>query len=306
MQRWSQVCAAIALTASTWLPAIARADGPSVTECLTANADAIKLDNEHKLRAERKQLLVCAAESCPPEIRQECTKRLEQVSQAVPSIVFDVRDATGADMSVVKVTMDGEVLAERLIGTAIELDPGEHQFTFEVAGQPAVSKTFVIRVSEQNRRENIVFDQLNRAPAAVPAPPPPAPPPAAPLPAPVPESKSLSGRRIAALVAGGVGVVGLGIGGAFGIDAISQRNKARTDCPNATCRTKAGSDEWSQAKFDGQHCNRCVYHRWCWSSHRRYALVHRWLVKRKSPSRPRPRRHRTEGKLVKSCAIECC
>jgi hypothetical protein len=238
------VCSMIAALSPLLSPGQARAAEPSIEDCLAANHASIKLDSDNKLRAERAQLLICAAESCPAEIRLECAKRVDQVNQALPSIVFDVKDGTGADASAVKIAMDGEVVADRLRGTAIALDPGEHQFTFEIAGEPPLTKRLMVRVSEQNRRETIAFPPLaSRVTATQPAPQP-------------PENQQpkrpLSGQRIAALAAGGVGVAGVVIGSVFGLEAKSRKTNAEGfNCSNGICRTQDGVDAWSSARTAG-------------------------------------------------------
>jgi hypothetical protein len=80
---------------------------------MTASNASLKLGEEHKLRAERSQLLVCAHAACPSEIRKECLARVDEVNAQIPTIVLSAKDRKGTDISAVKVTMDGEVLAER-------------------------------------------------------------------------------------------------------------------------------------------------------------------------------------------------
>jgi hypothetical protein len=84
----------------------------------------------------------------------------------MPSIVFEAKDAAGNDVSAVTVAMDGELLAHRLEGVPLGVDPGEHQFVFQAAGQPAIQKQLVIRQSQKDRRETIVFAQLGAGAAA--------------------------------------------------------------------------------------------------------------------------------------------
>ena len=113
--------------------------------------------NHHKLRDARAQLLICSAASCPGDVRDECIRRVGEVNVAMPTIVFEPKDAASSDLSAVKVTMDGAPLAERLEGTALSIDPGEHTFTFDTPGQPPIQKQFVIREGEKDRRERITF-----------------------------------------------------------------------------------------------------------------------------------------------------
>jgi serine/threonine-protein kinase len=71
-----------------------------------------------------------------------------------------------------------------------------------------------------------------------------------PLPAPS-AGGGLGTQKILALVSGGVGVIGVGVGTAFGIIAISKKNNAQSICPGAECPTQAGSSDWSNAGSAG-------------------------------------------------------
>jgi hypothetical protein len=172
----------------------ARASDPTTADCLSANEQSIQLRADHKLRDARAQLLICAAASCPSDVRNACTRRVVDVNLAIPTIVFEAKDSAGNDLTAVKVSMDGHPLLQKLEGIAISLDPGEHRFTFETAGQPPVEKTFVLQEAEKGRHVTVTFGaqpsptpppEATAAPApSAPTPPPPnlpttAPPPSA-------------------------------------------------------------------------------------------------------------------------------
>jgi hypothetical protein len=250
--------AAAVLTA----PAPAHAADPTTADCLGASESSISLRNEHKLRAARAQLLVCAAPNCPADIRTECTRRVAEVNAAIPTIVFEVKDTSANDVSAVKVSMDGQLLAERLEGTSLSIDPGVHVFTFESAGQAKVEKQLVIRQGEKDRRERITVGG-----AASTTPPAAAAPQAAPTTAettappvtttPTEPSSLQSGQpsrlgtqKIAAIVAAGVGVVGVGIGAVFGLQSMSKHNDASNACPDK-CTDQSGVDLWNSARSAG-------------------------------------------------------
>jgi len=110
------------------------------------------------------QLLTCASANCPADIRKDCTSRVEEVNAQIPTVIFRAKDASGADITAVKVTMDGEVLADRLEGTALSIDPGEHTFTFETAGQSPVTKKLVIQQNQKDRAEVVTFLGSRRPP----------------------------------------------------------------------------------------------------------------------------------------------
>ena len=162
MKRRLSVLAPALFAGGLLLSASARAADPTTADCLAASEASFKSGNDHKLRAERAQLLICASPNCPADIRKECARRVDEVNAAIPTIIFEAKGASGADLSAVKVTMDGEVLAERLEGSALSIDPGEHTFVFETAGQPSLTKQFVIGEAQKERREAISFGLRQR------------------------------------------------------------------------------------------------------------------------------------------------
>ncbi len=238
---------ALAAASSILVSGPAKAADPTTADCLAASDASLRSGNEHKLRAERSQLLVCAAASCPADIRRECIRRVDEVNAAIPTLIFAAEDADGRDLTAVKVTMDGELLAERLEGTALSIDPGQHDFVFETAGQPRLTGQYVIREGQKDRRESIKFGVGTTAesPRA-----------ASPLPLPAaPASEDdanqgLGTQRIVAIFAAGAGVVGVGVGGALGMLAVSKKNDAEKVCPGQ-CADQNGVDLWSDAKSAG-------------------------------------------------------
>jgi hypothetical protein len=194
-------------------------------------------------------------------VRDACARQVMQVNQAMPTVVFEVKTTTGQELTDVKVSMDGEPIATRLEGTAISLDPGEHQFTFEAAGQPPLTKTLVIHEGEKDRHESVV---LGGAPQTVPAPTPPSAPAPSPSPAsPAPTAVAPSpppptdaapqdggnSQRTWGLVVGGVSVAGLAVGSIFGLMATSSWSSATsgpTGCPSKQgCSQQAINDRSS-------------------------------------------------------------
>jgi hypothetical protein len=133
---------------------------------------ALQLRGDHKLIEARTQLLICAALSCPADVRSDCERKVEEVNAALPTVVFEAKDASGADLSGVKVAMDGQPLVEHLDGTAITVNPGEHRFTFEIAGQPPIEKTIVLNEGEKDRHESVAVSAPKPAEALAEPPPP--------------------------------------------------------------------------------------------------------------------------------------
>jgi hypothetical protein len=254
MNRLPRATSLFALTCAALLGMAteALAAEPTIAECLASNDKSISLRGDHKLLAARKELLVCAASTCPAEVRKECMRRIDTVNSSLPTVVIEAKDGGGNDLVAVKVTMDGEVLTEKLDGSALSMDPGAHTFTFEVAGQPPITKQLVIREGQKDRREVLQFG----APAS--ATPSPAAAPAAKTTAnpaietSVDQVSSSSGgtQKTLALVAGGVGVVGVAVGSIFGLSSMSKHSEAEDQCPGA-CSNQAGVDLWNDARSAG-------------------------------------------------------
>jgi hypothetical protein len=206
------------------VPAVAHAADPTVTACLSSSERAIQLRARHELRAARAELLQCAAASCPGEIRQECAVQVDKVTLAIPTLVFAVKNVAGKELSAVRVSMDGHVIAEQLEGIALELDPGEHEFRFEVAGEIPVTERLILHEGEKDRRETVAVGPVLGA--RVPTPPQ--------LPSTTAPAEVRPRRRLLGLGVGVVGVVGLGIGAAFGAVASSKWDTAVSECPSHT------------------------------------------------------------------------
>jgi hypothetical protein len=248
----SRVALAAVLVAAGVVSGPARAD-VTKSQCIDANTRGQELRRDGKLSAAGEAFRTCSVPSCPALLRDDCTRRLDEIEHAQPTIVFDAKDAGGRDLSAVKVTVDGKPLTERLTGAPLAVDPGEHVFTFEVAGQPPSSQTFVVKEGEKDRRERIVLGG-GAAPAPTPSGPAqgpaPASPPASSAP---PPDEGMGTRKILGLTAAGLGVVGVGVGAVFGLMTSSQASQQKTDCASATsCKSHdAALSDHSSASTDG-------------------------------------------------------
>jgi hypothetical protein len=171
-------------------------------------------------------------------VRDDCIKGATQIDAALPTVVFEAVDAAGNDLSAVHVTMDGERLADRLTGTALEVDPGEHVFVFEAGGQN-VEKRLIIHQGEKNRRERVLLG----APAV------PSSGGSSPQGEQAPEapSKGLGLEKTLAIGAGGLGVAGVAVGSVLGLLANSKWQQAKTDCGGGCAQGTPAQDEASSA-----------------------------------------------------------
>jgi hypothetical protein len=237
---------------TTLLSCAAAAAEPSTGDCLAAYEDSVRLTKAHQSRAALTKLAMCSADSCPGDIRTECLGRVRETEESIPTVVFQAKDPAGTNLFEVKVKMDGELLEDRLSGSAVSVDPGEHTFTFEAVGRPTVEKKLMILEGEKLRRERVDFEVVTKAAPLVTIP--------------VTVSKSeattvqsenprepkptLGKTRILALVSGGVGVVATGVGVAYGLITKSRRDAANDICPTQ-CADSGGVEAWNRARSAG-------------------------------------------------------
>jgi len=217
-------CVAIALLALVLFGASsALAAEPTKDECIAANETAQHLRQEGRLLEARAQLVLCVATSCPGPLLEDCAQRLTEIDAVMPSIVFEVKDGAGNDVTGVKVAVDGKPEVARLDGRPIALDPGEHHFVFKAESGATSERTLVVREGEKDRRERIVLG-IAAAPVAMES-----------GAAPNVERPSFALDRIptVAYVAAGVGVVGLAIGIGTGVAATSKHSVLEGEgCPS--------------------------------------------------------------------------
>ena len=252
---------------------MAYAADPAIAQCLAASDNCLTARTANRLKDARALALVCAARSCPAEIRAECTKRAAAYGALIPTLVFDVKNEGGDDVSKVKVTMDGAPFADVLDGSAIEIDPGEHAFVF-TSGDLGATKTLVLREGEKSRRERIVLHvggaggatssggtnganagangggsgsgtaggsnasgtgSGSGGSAAGGGD-------AGGAPLTTSNSSGSEGYKFAGYVVGGVGIIGLGLGTYFGLAAASNWSSSQSECKSsASCPDRASA-----------------------------------------------------------------
>jgi hypothetical protein len=136
------------LLASTLAPLRASAD---VQACLGASEKGQRARSAGKLREARGRFLVCSSDGCPAMVRRVCAQWQGEVIATLPSIVLGAKDRAGRDLFDVSVSIDGELLARKLDGKSIPVDPGPHTFTFEMAGVAPVVERALVKEGEKTR-----------------------------------------------------------------------------------------------------------------------------------------------------------
>jgi hypothetical protein len=164
-----EVPLALAVLVTLFSPT-ARADEKEA--CVAASDQGQTLRDEGKLRAARTQMALCARDVCPSIVRRDCEKWLSDIDAMQPTVVLGARDPKGNDVTGTRVLLDGVVLAGRLDGKPIAIDPGEHTFRYEAPGAAPVEQRAVMRVGEKNRILTAVVMPLPLSASTAVAPPP--------------------------------------------------------------------------------------------------------------------------------------
>ena len=201
------------------LSSTARADQPTVEQCLQASDASLELETREKLLATRDALKICASLGCPPEVRDECARRIELVEQNIPRVFCEVRDETGRVRHDARLTIDGRAptLASQQL---IELEPGTHTLTAQASGMLPKTLSVTVRARDRNQRVGFLLQHA---------------------------ASRLPPRRVAALVTGGVGVAALATASVFAVVALNRKQDARALCPDATCSSSLGAERWDSA-----------------------------------------------------------
>jgi len=176
--------------------------------------------------------------------------RVVELESQVPRLVINVAQPTPS----MEVRHDNEVLGSPVWGTAMPVDPGQHMVSASAPGyQPWSTK---IELRADGRTVRVDVPPLTPSPAQAPPPTTPTPPPVSPPPSvgpavspPPPNSRADSRSHGSALrttgfVTGGVGLVVLGFGAAFGFETTSKINERDGVCPE---RINCTDDDFSRS-----------------------------------------------------------
>jgi hypothetical protein len=193
---------------------------PKAEACAAAYEAAQELRKSAKLLRAQEALEKCAEKSCGNFMHRECTEWLEQLQQDLPSVILSAKDAAGAPLENVEVSVDGVPFTSALNGTAVLVDPGLREFRFNVKGRVEISQRVNILEGQQNRPIEVRFGENAAADSgqadAAPRNDPPD-----------------SGRSSAPYLIGGVGVlgvVGFGVLGALAKNAHQEMRQCLPDC----------------------------------------------------------------------------
>lgn len=178
-------------------------------------------------------------------------KRAQALEGKLPKLVVEVPSS----MPGLEVKRDGILVGGATYGTAIPVDPGTHKIV-ATAPNKQPWETQVQAVEGKVARVTVPRDLPNAPIAIAPVPVAPAGPPTASVappgavtsssftqdsfPSPVQEERGATQRTLGWVFAG-LGAAGLGVGGAFGISSISNRDESRQYCTGDICNAQGVS-----------------------------------------------------------------
>ena len=153
LRRMVQIGACAAILAVWQLPAYA-----APAACVAAWRNADKLVKVGQLRAAKVSMLKCAHYTCGGVLSKECGRRVAEIENDTPTIVPVVKDEDGDALADVSLAMDGELVANRIDGRAVMVDPGTHEFTFQRGNRVLASYQTTILQGQRNRTVEVSLD----------------------------------------------------------------------------------------------------------------------------------------------------
>ncbi len=217
----------VALCVTAFVRPAKAADPDAKKVCIDADTQGQSLRRAGRLADARAAFKGCLDPHCPDLVRTDCNERMDELSRVQPTVVVEAKDSRGADLSAVKVFVDGAEVAHALGGEALPIDPGPHDLRFETAGAEPVTHHLILREGDRGRREAVVFGG-GAHPATTAA--------TTTTAAPAPEPDDLGHeQRVAGIAAGAGGLAILVTGIVFGVVAKQQWDSASDKCHDGSC-----------------------------------------------------------------------
>lgn len=206
-------------------------------ECAAAYVEAQKLKADGAFKKAKEQLIVCAKDECLAAVKKDCVAWLDEVNSSMPSIVIEAKGPDGKETFDVKVSIDGELVAEKLDVKAIDVDPGTHKLTLEYAGEDPVEQELILRQGQKNKVIEVSFGKKKTQGAA---------PVSEPEPEPVPEDEppKMGKPPTLSYVLGGVGLLALGGTAYFWLGAQSEES----DLDSSKCEPSCSQSDVDSIK----------------------------------------------------------
>lgn len=158
-------------------------------------------------------------------------ERVKELQPRVPRLTISAE----APPPGLQIRLDATTMGEGALGSSIPIDPGEHAIEVSAPGYEPWSSKFQVTEGKQEALRVPPLRPSEAAPSA------PAPSPSS-SPAPAASTTQIGtapahggAQRTLGYAALGVGALGLGLGGYFGLQTFSKRDDADANCPDQRC-----------------------------------------------------------------------
>lgn len=242
--RTSRVPGAMLAVAILGGGSVASAESPQASvrsACIAASEGGQVSRKTGLLRAAHDAFLACSKSSCPQTVRLDCAGWLEEVDKSLPTVVVRALDGRGAEVTEAQVWFDRELLLERLLGSAVAVDPGEHTFVVKLPSGQVVERRVVVREGEKAQPVLVQFppDAGQGSTGAV-----------HPEPAAAPVRTPTTTNLIVGSIVGAVGLGALGGAIYFETQQASEATTLRRECPRGCSSTPTLANQVSSGKTD--------------------------------------------------------
>ncbi len=196
-----------------------------------------------------------AAAAADVKHRADWSSRARERARALEPTLSRLTIDVAPEMRVsgLQVRRDGVEVGAATWGTPIPTDPGPHAIEAGAPAKKPWKTTITVGASADQAHVAIPALEDEPAPSAVVTTPPVAAPITAavpPPPPPLPPESAGGGQRVAGLVTGGVGILGIAAGAVFGLLASGKESDSQKLCPttSASCANGTGVQENNDAK----------------------------------------------------------
>lgn len=205
---------ALALAILAWTGAAHASNADKCAESAERGQAAWK---KKQLLTARSELRACGTSKCPRVVRDDCAVWAGQVEDAIPTVVFTAHGEHGEDLTAFELTLDSARVASYPLGSAIDLDPGEHLVRIADGVHAPIEQTFVLREGEKRRVVDVRFAASTSTTTPTRT-------------KPIEPETERPKTPTSVWIIGGLGVAALGGFGVLGITGLNRYNDLHDEC----------------------------------------------------------------------------
>jgi hypothetical protein len=133
-------------------------------ECVASYQQAQISRQDGDLLKAQQELVSCAGAGCPDAMQADCSRWLEEVQTALPSVVFRALTPNGVDIADARIELDAQ--PERALdGRSIILNPGKHQVTVRAPHFAPVTLQFQLVEGQKLRQQALTLHPISDRPS---------------------------------------------------------------------------------------------------------------------------------------------